>query len=85
MEYESGVPAEVSRVLLRIEWADGHIREIDAQDPYKLDVKIRRPHMPLEIPLAPVAIYGGEAIGGAVSFGAGIRHPLDALREGGVT
>jgi hypothetical protein len=67
---------QVSRVLLRIEWADGRIREIDAEDPYGLDVEIRRPHMPLETPLAPVAIYSGEAIGVAVSFKAGMRHPV---------
>jgi len=33
---------EVARVLLRVEWADGQVREFDADKPHGLDVSIGR-------------------------------------------
>lgn len=74
-----GEVPQVGRVLLRIEWADGQVREFDVEQPYGLDVEIKRPSAPFaESPLVPEAIYGGDALSVAVSFkvGPGSRLPL---------
>jgi hypothetical protein len=77
----------VARVLLRVEWADGQVREFDADQPYDLDVRIGHP-MPCprypgeawtEHPLAAEALWGGDAISLAVTFKANrdsYRHPF---------
>jgi hypothetical protein len=80
-------PPKVARVLLRVEWADGQVRELDAAEPYGLEVRIGRlrPVPLLEIPLIPGAIRPGEATAVMVTFKASLdsdRHPF-TIREPG--
>jgi hypothetical protein len=70
---------QVSRALLRIEWADGQVREFDAQQPTDLDVQISRPDRLTEHPLVPAVIWPGDAVSVAVTFRANQdsrRHPF---------
>jgi hypothetical protein len=59
---------QVSRVLLRIEWADDQVREFDAEQPYDLDVKISRPGLPAVISPVPDAIFDSDALSVTVTF-----------------
>jgi hypothetical protein len=88
---------QAARVLLRVEWTDGQVREFDATRPQGLDVSIGRDEPPPDFeawaealgkeagqwmpqhPLAPAAIYAGDAHSVVVRFKASAdsyRHPF---------
>jgi hypothetical protein len=71
---------QVARVLLRVEWADGQIREFVAEEPHGFDCTITHPLPGLPDLRGPGVPYlitsGGETASVQIGFKAGLRHPI---------
>jgi hypothetical protein len=79
------MPSEpnVARVILRVELADGQVREFEAREPYGLECEVKRPGMfgDLTPSLPPTYITAGEATSVKIEFKANFhRHSPITIR-----
>jgi hypothetical protein len=75
----------IARVLLRVEYEDGQIREFEAPKPYDLECTVKYPlePYPLSGPAVPYLIGAGEAVSVQMGFKASSdpRYPMVARTE----
>jgi hypothetical protein len=76
---------QVARVLLRIEYADGVIREFEAERPYDLEVSVEHPELARHLLTGdPLAMPPGDVTSVALGFKANRdpRCPMTLRYEG---
>ena len=72
-------PPALTRVLLHVEFADGSVREIDADRPVRAEVELVQPYpdLPVCADVSPHVIAPAlEPVSVALSFRADSRYPL---------
>jgi hypothetical protein len=68
------------RIIVRIEYADGQVREFEAEHPYKFEASITRDER-FALTGDPLAIPAGEALSARISFQCGAYPDLVTVRH----
>jgi hypothetical protein len=92
-----GPVPQAARVLLRVEYADGQVRELEVHHPHSFECKIEHPELPMPLTGDPLAMPPVEATSVRLRFkasrdaccgpgcpGGHYRHPIVLRHEAAV-